>query len=129
MKKMIILAAVTAMTFGALASEPGPAPVSLRNEQYVEAAAIPDKAVYRVSTTVGHDVEIQLGEESAKNELWQPVSYNPDACRLKIDHEKKGFWPFTREYAEIEIKGLVRGQQELVLQCGTKRIIIRVNTI
>jgi len=132
-KHLTILAAAVAVGISAIAAEPAPAPaaspVTLQNDQCIAAKKIVNQRVYQLSTTVGHDVEVKLGENPAKNELWQPVSYDPAVCRIKIDHEKKGFWPFTCEYAEIEIKGLVRGQHDVVLQCGAKHITIRLNVL
>lgn len=72
-----------------------------------------ENVTYSATLSPGRDIEFKLEEsETAK---WQIKSSGNRFCRVEMEHDRDGVWPFRRYDAEVEIKALRKGKCEVVL--------------
>ena len=77
----------------------------------------------------GGDVEFDV--EAAERDCWQVTSYDRKVCRVKLEHDRKGIWPFHSYRAEVEIVGVAPGScyVELTSTSGRKmKVFVVVET-
>ena len=84
---------------------------------------------FQIQLPVGSEIEFKLQENRSKNLYWSVASYDSRICRIKIDHDRDGFYPFRMDYAEFELKAIGRGTTPVVLVCGEKKVIIYFTAI
>ena len=84
---------------------------------------------FQVQLPVGSEIEFKLEENRRRNLYWSVVSYDSRICRIKIDHDRDGVYPFRVDNAEFELKALWRGTTTVVLSCGEKKVVIHFTGI
>ena len=72
-----------------------------------------ENVTYSAAIVPGQEVEFKL--EEAELAKWQLVSADRN-CRVSIDHERNGLWPFFSYEAEVEIKAVRKGKCEVILR-------------
>lgn len=97
----------------------GVAVIPLANDRFYrfkELGNIP----FGITLVRGGDVEFDV--EAAERDLWQVTSYDRKVCRVKLEHDRKGVWPFKSYRAEVEIEGVAPGScyVELTSSSGKK---------
>ncbi len=82
---------------------------------------------YAVTVVHGKDIEFKLAANVARGQLWRVEGYDPAVCLVKMKYEQKGFWPLRYDVAEVEIKGVARGNCEVVLlHSSGARAVVKV---
>ena len=84
---------------------------------------------FQIQIPVGSEIEFELEENRNRNLYWSVISYDARICRIKIDHDRDGIFPFRIDKAEFEIKALWRGTTTIELVCGNKKVIIYFTAI
>ncbi len=74
---------------------------------------------YGVVLTPGGDVEFEL--EAAELDRWKVISFDRKVCRVKLEHDRKGVWPFKSYRAEVEIEGITPGSCFVELSSASGR--------
>ena len=97
----------------------GVAVIPLANDRFYrfkELGNIP----FGITLERGGDVEFDV--EAAERDLWQVTSYDRKVCRVELEHDRKGIWPFHSYRAEVEIVGVAPGScyVELTSTSGKK---------
>ncbi len=64
---------------------------------------------YQVTLPIGGDIDFELEESADKGHYWTISGYDSRICRVEIDHDRGGVWPFRYDKAEIELKGIAPG--------------------
>ena len=106
---------------------PVPAPVTAKllvDDSYFSFDSLGQDEHYTVSLPTGSDIDFDLGENPGSQLYWRLVSYNPSVCRVKLEHDRDGVFPFYRYKAEIELKAMITGRTDVVFACGTKRFTV-----
>ena len=107
---------------------PAPAPNQtfrvLQNDRFYSYASLAQNEHFEISLPVGSDIEFELGENAGSGRYWRVVSYDANICRVKIDHDREGFFSFKGDHAEIELKALTPGSTSVALACGEKRVTV-----
>lgn len=107
---------------------PAPAPNQtfrvLQNDRFYSYASLAQNEHFEISLPVGSDIEFELGENAGSGRYWRVVSYDANICRVKIDHDREGFFSIKGDHAEIELKALTPGSTSVVLACGEKRVTV-----
>ena len=70
------------------------------------------------------DIDFNLGEDPNRGQYWRVVSYDASVCRVKLEHDQDGVFPFRYYKAEIELKALRPGRTDVVFSCGGKRVTV-----
>ena len=96
----------------------------LRDDQKFSFSSLEPNEHYETSVPVGKDIDFDLGEEPSRGRSWQVVSYDPNICRVKLEHDRDGSFPFRRYKAEIELKAIRPGRTEVVFSCGKKKFTV-----
>ncbi|MCQ2353084.1 MAG: hypothetical protein MJ033_06370 [Victivallaceae bacterium] len=100
--------------------------IPIVNDRYYSLAAF-TAGDYTAMVTPGKDIEFKLAANVARRELWRVESYNPAICRVKLEYDEKGFWPFRYDLAEVEIKGISRGVDNVVfVHSSGARVTVKV---
>ena len=76
---------------------------------------------YSATLVSGEELEFKI--ESNPKEYWQIVSVDRQICRVSLENDRDGFWPFVRHYAEVEFDARRRGTTELLLRSNSGREI------
>lgn len=74
---------------------------------------------YSATLVSGEEFEFKI--ESSAKEHWQIVSVDNQICRVSLENDRDGVWPFVRHYAEVELDALRRGTTELLLRSNSGR--------
>ena len=119
-----------------VAPAPAPAPIApapaaggqvLINDGYYSLKSLAPITVFQASVPIGSDIDFELGENISAGQVWSVVNYDPRSCRIKLEHDRDGTWPFIREKAEIEIKPYRRGLFRVEFaNANGKRVIVNV---
>ena len=96
----------------------------LQHHRYYTWSSLGPKEYFQVQLPVGSEIEFDLQENPAKNLYWNVISYDARICRIKLEHDRDGVFPFRVDKAEFELKALWRGTTTIVLSCGGKKITI-----
>ena len=115
---------------GGIAAPPPPAakpmpPAQMRtliDDQYLPYASLGLDEHYAASAPLGKDIDIDLEEDPAHR--WQVVSYDPNVCRVKLEHDKDGKFGHRRYKAEIEIKAIRPGKTAVLFISGRKKLTV-----
>ncbi|MBQ6599018.1 MAG: hypothetical protein IJH79_15820 [Lentisphaeria bacterium] len=70
------------------------------------------------------DIDFELGEVPSSGYYWKVISYDPGVCRVKLEHDQDGVWPFRYDKAEIELKAMRPGRTDVIFSCGTKKFTV-----
>ncbi len=73
--------------------------------------------VLQANLFAGQDIDFELEENPEANFYWRVVKYDPTFCRIKLEHDRGGFW--SSPEAEIEIKALRSGTTEIEFAAGS----------
>ena len=84
---------------------------------------------FQVQLPVGSEIEFDLQEHRNRNLHWSVVRYDGRICRIKIDHDRDGGFPFRYDKAEFELKAIWRGTTTIELACGRKRVFIHFTAL
>lgn len=113
-----------------------PAPLSstptgpmLQHNRYYRWNSLGPVEHFQVQLPVGSDIDFDLQENPDRNLYWSVISYDARICRIKVDHDRDGFFPFRVDKAEFELKALWRGTTTIVLACGGKKIYIHFTAL
>ena len=109
--------------------EPVPAAPMLEHHRRYSWSSLRPVEHFQIQLPVGSEIEFKLEEHRRRNLYWSVVSYDGRICRIKIDHDRDGVYPFRVDNAEIELKALWRGTTMIVLTCGRKKVIIHFTGI
>lgn len=96
----------------------------LQNDKYYTYASLDADTRFETSLPVGSDIEFELGESVSDRQVWRFVSCDPAVCRVKLEHDQDGFFPFRRDKAEIELKAVGRGSTDVVFSGGEKKVTV-----
>ena len=122
--------APTPATVAAPAPVQTPAPASnqsfrlLQNDRFYSYRSLAQNEHFEVSLPVGSDIDFELGENADRGLYWRVISYDANICRVKLEHDREGFFSFKGDHAEIELKALTPGSTSVVLACGEKRVTV-----
>ena len=126
-----VVAAPAAPAASAPAAQPAarqsvsvPAAKLLQNDKYFSLTFLGQDEHYETSLPVGSDIDFDLGEDPAGGSYWKVLSYDPNICRVKLEHDQDGVWPFRRDKAEIELKAICPGTTDVVFGNGAKRFTV-----
>ena len=108
---------------------PAPAAVMLQHHHFYKWASLRPVEHFKIQLPVGSEIEFKLQEDRHKNLYWSVVSYDNRICRVKVDHDRDGVYPFRTDKADFELKALWRGTTNIVLTCGKKKVIIQFTAI
>ena len=101
----------------------------LQNDKYYAYMFLGKDEHYEISLTPGSDIDFELGESVGSGCAWRVVSYDPAICRVKIEHDQDGVFPFRRDKAEIELKALGRGTTVVVFSTGEKTFTVHFTSM
>ena len=96
----------------------------LQNDSFIEYKSLGEEEVYEVSLRSGKEIEFNLEEKRKKGISWQIVSYDPNICRVKLDHDHVRMLFERHDAAEIEIKALRPGSTRVIFNCDDKTFIV-----
>ena len=96
----------------------------LQNDSFLEYKSLRHEEIYEVSLRSGKEIEFNLEENRKKGRYWQIVSYDPNICRVKLDHEHVRVLFERHDAAEVEIKALRPGSTRVILNCDDKTFIV-----
>jgi len=96
----------------------------LQNDSFLEYKSLGEEEVYEVSLRSGKEIEFNLEEKRKKGISWQIVSYDPNICRVKLDHDHVRVFFERHDAAEIEIKALRPGSTRVIFNCDDKTFIV-----
>ena len=60
------------------------------------------------------EIDFELEEEASQGLYWAISSYDPNICRVEMEHDRGGVWPFRYDKAEIDLKGVAPGTTTVV---------------
>ncbi len=107
------------------APQPAPAPAvvpaaaqMLIDGKYFSMKKISGSAAYYANVPLSDDIDFELEEDADSNLFWTVSEYDSNICRVKIEHDRDGVWPFRHDKAEIELEGLSRGTTTVVFSLG-----------
>lgn len=60
------------------------------------------------------EIDFELEENADRGEYWTITSYDANICRIEMEHDRDGIWPFRYDKAEIELKGIAPGTTTVV---------------
>lgn len=60
------------------------------------------------------EIDFELEEEASEGLYWAISSYDPNICRVEMEHDRGGVWPFRYDKAEIDLKGVAPGTTTVV---------------
>lgn len=104
------------------------APVSLLpliNDRFYSLKSI-GATEYQVTLPVGSEIDFKLEENADNGQYWSLSTYDAYICRVKMEHDRDGVWPFRYDNAEIELKGLTPGTSRIVFNYPGKTFIVHV---
>ena len=116
----------------AVAPAPAPAPVAatptvgmqlLQNDHYYAYMFLDNDTHFEAAVPCGSDIDFKIGEDAGK-QYWRLVSCDPAVCRVKLEHDSDGVFPFRIDKAEIELKAVMPGKTDVVFVCGPKRVTV-----
>lgn len=99
------------------------------DDQYLSWSSLGPVEHFQVQIPVGSDIDFKLQEYRNRNLYWNVIRYDARICRIKIDHDQDGIFPFRYDKAEFELKALWRGTTEILLTCGGKKVIIHFTAL
>ena len=105
-------------------SQPTP-PAKLKplyDHQYLSYSSLGPDEHYATSVRLGKDLDLNLEEDPAR--LWKVVSFDPNICRIKLEHDRDGKHGQRRFRADIEIKAIRPGKTAIVFVCGHKKLTV-----
>ncbi len=101
-----------------------PAPVVVTQTPVVATQMLINDRYYRlgeISQTVCQaivpfrgDVDFEIEEDASRGQYWTIASYDPNICRVEMEHDSDGTWPFRHDKVEIELKGIGIGTTTVV---------------
>ncbi len=94
----------------------------LSDHQFLPFASIGPDEHFMASARLGKDLDLDLEEDPARP--WQVLSFDPNICRVKLEHDKDGKHGHRRYKADIEIKAIRPGKTAVVFVCGHKKVTI-----
>ena len=113
-----------------VAPAPAPAPKPpcrlLQNDRFYSYGSLAPDEHFEISIPVGSDIDFELGEHPDRGNYWRLISYDANICRVKIEHDREGFFSIKGDHAEIELKAMSPGTTRVVLACGSKRVTVHV---
>ena len=102
-----------------------PQPVQLKprlDHQFLPLASLGLDEHFAASARLGKDIDLDLEEDPARP--WQLVSFDPNVCRVKLEHERDGKHGHRRYKADIEIKAIRPGKSYVIFMCGPKKVTV-----
>ncbi|MBS1371108.1 MAG: hypothetical protein HPZ91_14245 [Lentisphaeria bacterium] len=81
---------------------------------------------YQVTLPVGSEIDFKLEEDADNGQYWSLSTYDAHICRVKMEHDRDGIWPFRYDNAEIELKGLTPGTSRIVFNYPGKTFVVHV---
>ena len=108
----------------ATAAAPPPGTRLLQNDRYFSYTSLGQDEHYETILPVGSDIDFELGEVPSSGYYWKVISYDPSVCRVKLEHDQDGVWPFRYDKAEIELKAMRPGRTDVIFSCGTKKFTV-----
>ena len=99
-----------------VSAAPAPAPAAARQLIHNRRYALSDltNVAYQATVPLRGEIDFELEENATKGEYWSITSYDSTICRVEMEHDRSGIWPFRRDQAEIELKGLKQGTTPVV---------------
>lgn len=95
---------------------------TLLDDQFLPYASLGLDEHFAASAPLGKDLDLDLEEDPARR--WQVASYDPNICRVKLEHDKDGKHGQRRYKADIEIKAIRPGKTDVVFTCGHKKLTV-----
>ena len=95
---------------------------TLHDDQYLPYSSIGPDEHFAASAPLGKDIDFDLEEEPTRR--WQVVSYDPNICRVKLEHDRDGKFGHHRFKAEIEIKAIRPGKTTVIFISGPKKLTV-----
>ncbi len=96
--------------------------VPLIHRKYYSLSAIADNSVYQATVPLNGEIDFELAEDTDNGYYWTISSYDSRICRVEMEHDRDGFWPFRYDKAEIELKGLMPGSTMVVFTHPTGKV-------
>ena len=103
--------------------------VSIADGETIAAEKLTGDEKYQITIPLNAFFDFSIEEKSGENLLWQVVSFDKEACRIKLTHDNVGLWPFDTDVAQISVKAKIPGVSDLVLQYGEQKVTLRVNIL
>ena len=101
----------------------------LQNDRYYTYTFLDNDTHFEASVPCGSDIDFKIGEDASSQLYWRLVSYNPAVCRVKLEHDSDGVFPFRIDKAEIELKALMPGKTDVVFVCGPKKVTVHFTAL
>lgn len=101
----------------------------LQNDKYFFYTFLGQDEHYETSIPVGADIDFSIGEDPNNGLYWKVLSYDAGICRVKLEHDRDGIFPFRRDKAEIELKAIRPGKTDVIFICGTKRFTVHFTAL
>jgi len=125
-----VIAAPAPATVAAPAPAAQPAAKLLQNDKYYFYNFLGANEHFEASIPVGSDIDFELGEDAGSALYWRLAnSYDASICRVKLEHDQDGVFPFRRDKAEIELKALRPGKTDVVFVCGQKKFTVHFTAL
>jgi|GEM_PF-1712785 len=105
------------------AATAAPMQVLIHDKYYFYSSLGPDEH-FEISLPVRSDIDFKLAEDPGRGLYWKVVSYDASICRVKLEHDRDGIFPFRYDKAEIELKALRPGRTDVVFVCGGKKVTV-----
>ncbi len=96
----------------------------LIHDKFYAFSRLAEKTELQASLPRGSEIDFELGEDGAQNRYWTVSQYDPAICRVKLEHDTDGFWPFRYDKAEIELKAMAPGETAIVFNCDGKTLTV-----
>lgn len=89
-----------------------PVPILIQNKLY----SLDRIADFTCQATVPlrGEIDFELEEDSSQGLYWAISSYDPNICRVEMEHDRGGIWPFRYDKTEIDLKGVAPGTTTVV---------------
>ena len=85
-----------------------------------------EQEFFQVSLPLGSEISFKLQEFPHRRLFWATAAADSRYCQVHVRHEQDGPPPFRVDKAKIKMKSVWRGQTDVVLVCGSKKMVIRV---
>ncbi len=69
---------------------------------------------FQATVPLHGSIDFELEEDADKGFYWTIASYDAGICRVEMEHDRDGIWPFRYDQAEIELKGIAPGTTTVV---------------
>ncbi len=101
----------------------------LIHDKFYALSRLAEKTELQVSLPRGSEIDFELGEDGENDRYWTVSQYDPAVCRVKLEHDTDGVWPFRYDKAEVELKAVGPGQTSVIFKCGGKSLIVHFSVL